>query len=817
MPQDIVENNTQAPTASGLPDYFHIVPIERTSHVNSSGETILDWKGPNHYGWQQEETAQQYNSVIYDGWNGGICHKQSGTMAFDIDDYDRTAKLLREEGINLAELITRGVQIHSGRQNRAKLLYRLPQHTIVLGDFPRTFQFKENQAMVYELRCVSSKGLTMQDVLPPSLHPKTKKPYQWVGDPHNIPVIPPELLALWERMQHARCEKNGAHTGTPDTAEERRKVTEALARFSPECTWDEWIGVGFALHSTTWADAFNLWLDWSATGSKFLNASAYAMEHDWDGWDYAGGVNIGKLYRLAIDYSGTASWMSPPAINLFTAVDQPATIDNDTQQVVTEDWTIIVSRADPEMDANVVEQWVDYIVSTATNRADSMDKLKDVAAISNRYTITELKPMLTAARRRRMAAHNAGGEVIAWLHANPEGDRPLTTIENFHILLHHYQIRVRYNQMTKSLELEIPNTEFHSDTEKNSQIIRMESFMIQHGMNSKQAIGYCNLTAQDEQYHPFREYLDAAGTWDGVDRIPMLADTLKVAEDKVVLRDTLLRRWLVSACAAALRDTTLDAGDSSESDPSPRGVFTLQGEQYMGKTRWFRNITPKTMFKEGLQLGNDKDTVKQATNCLIVEIGEADVSTKQDAGRVKAFISRDYDELRVPWDKAESRWPRRTVFGGSVNPAKFLTDTTGNSRWWVVPVLDIDFMMMSFIDIKQLWLQIEQLWLRGEPYLLTDEEMAMLNISNKASQEVTHFAEWLSDCWDLEANSDIDVNWLTSSQVKVLAKTDGIPLPNRDTCAIDLEEYFGHSFQHGPQRRRVYKMPARRVQDVNVV
>lgn len=375
-----------------------------------------------------------------------------------------------------------------------------------------------------------------------------------------------------------------------------------------------------------------------------------------------------------------------------------------------------------------------------------------------------------------------GGAVPEWAHVS-DNDTPLSTLENFYALMKFYGIRDRYNEMTKSLEIQVPGEEFHTDTAKNAQILRMESLMIQHGMNPKQTVGWCNYAAQYDTYHPFREYLDTAGTWDGIDRIQMLADTLHVDPDKKLLRDTLLKRWLVSVCAAALRDTTLEASDTSESAPAPRGVFTLQGEQYMGKTRWFRRITPKTMFKEGLQLGSDKDTVKQATNCLIVEIGEADVSTKQEVGRVKAFISRDYDELRVPWDKAESRWPRRTVFGGSVNPARFLTDTTGNSRWWVVPVKTIDFTLLSFIDIKQLWLQAEALWTNGEPYLLTDTEMALLNDSNIAAQTASPFEEWLLDtfCFDDMHGQDIAGNWRASSELYKRAKDGGVPIP-RDTA-----------------------------------
>lgn len=485
----------------------------------------------------------------------------------------------------------------------------------------------------------------------------------------------------------------------------------------------------------------------------------------------------------------------------------PTTIDHQTQQPeAPPDLTELCNRMSVHTTYAEIESVMRVIAQLP--REGQRDPFMETIAEKTERRLAALRSDLKDIIRENRRALATQGMEPEWVHTNEDG-RPLSTIENFYALLNFYGIRDRYNEMTKSLEIQIPNEDFHTDTAKNAQILRMESLMIQYGMNPKQTVGWCNYAAQYDTYHPFREYLDRAGVWDGLDRFRMLADTLIVPEDKKALRDTLLRRWLVSVCAAALRDTTLDSNDTDESAPAPRGVFTLQGEQYMGKTRWFRSITPKTMFKEGLQLGQDKDSVKQATNCLIVEIGEADTSTKQDAGRTKAFISRDYDELRVPWDKAESRWPRRTVFGGSVNPAKYLTDTTGNSRWWSVPVDDIDFFKLSMVDIKQLWLQAESLWLSGEPYLLTDAEMAELNNHNVASQIVTPFEDALLDLWcfDTMEGQEEPSNWFSLADITTKMKAYGIVVPKDTSITKEvLRRLTGKMYD----RRRHWKMPVLR-------
>jgi hypothetical protein len=84
------------------------------------------------------------------------------------------------------------VQIKSGRDNRAKLLYRTPE---ILP----TFQHCEEGQTVFEFRCGTANGLTVQDVLPPSIHPITGQPYEWLGDWRNIPPLPEGLLDLWRQ------------------------------------------------------------------------------------------------------------------------------------------------------------------------------------------------------------------------------------------------------------------------------------------------------------------------------------------------------------------------------------------------------------------------------------------------------------------------------------------------------------------------------------------------------------------------------------------------------------------------------------------
>lgn len=157
-------------------------------------------KGPRVSGWQQEANAirSEAGAAKLNGCNIGLAHRWCGTCAVDVDDYQQAHDWLVVRGIDLQALLLAddAVQIKSGKPNRAKLLYRLPQGVAWLPTF-------KPEGVGLELRCASRDGAaTVQDVLPPSIHPDTGKPYEWggAGDWHNLPTLPDALLTLWRSL-----------------------------------------------------------------------------------------------------------------------------------------------------------------------------------------------------------------------------------------------------------------------------------------------------------------------------------------------------------------------------------------------------------------------------------------------------------------------------------------------------------------------------------------------------------------------------------------------------------------------------------------
>ena len=160
-------------------------------------------KAPVQPGWNLPENAiTTIDAAAEMHGNVGILHAYSSprTVSIDIDDLDAATQLLDVAGIDIGLLLDAqdAVQISSGRPNRAKLLYRLPEFLPPL----ETIQIEDpvSGAMVIEIRSASREGKSVTCVLPPSIHPKTEKEYTWAGRGHwsELPELPPILLEFWK-------------------------------------------------------------------------------------------------------------------------------------------------------------------------------------------------------------------------------------------------------------------------------------------------------------------------------------------------------------------------------------------------------------------------------------------------------------------------------------------------------------------------------------------------------------------------------------------------------------------------------------------
>lgn len=361
----------------------------------------------------------------------------------------------------------------------------------------------------------------------------------------------------------------------------------------------------------------------------------------------------------------------------------------------------------------------------------------------------------------------------------------VATLANLKHLLKSYGIKVRYNTIKKKLTIIVPGHSGTIDNADNVKMTQIISLATLNGLAIGQLPSYVEAIADRNQYNPVADWITSK-PWDGVDRLQAVYNTLVERQGyPKELKQILMYRWLLSTDAAALKASGFRA----------RGVLTLQGPQGIGKTSWIYALVPNSILREEvikldhhLDAGN-KDSVITAASHWIVEIGELDSSFKKDIARLKGFLTSDHDKVRRPYGKADSEYPRRTVFCATVNENNFLVDTTGNSRWWTIPVVKVNY--MHGIDMQQVFAQLAVDLEKGAQWWLTPEEEKLLEQQNKDHRAISVTRERVLESIDLEKASDQSLPAMTPTQ---LLQEIGIANPSTTQakeCAAVLRELYG--------------------------
>jgi putative DNA primase/helicase len=340
--------------------------------------------------------------------------------------------------------------------------------------------------------------------------------------------------------------------------------------------------------------------------------------------------------------------------------------------------------------------------------------------------------------------------------------KPLSTIENLAEVCRRLSITIRYNVISKEEEILIPGAGFSIDNRQNASLSWLVSECAKFRMPVDRVPDFVTYLADTNQYNPVANWITSK-PWDGQDRVSDLVATVRATHEAkspriADLKRALITRWMISAVAAVFRPTGVSA----------HGVLVFQGDQYIGKTKWFKTLVPASLgvLQDGVILRpEDRDSVKQCVANWLVELGELDATfRKSDIAALKAFLTKDRDILRRAYARKESEFARRTVFFASVNPKEFLHDPTGNRRYWTIECESLDH--DHGIDMQQCWAQVyEQLFLLGESWFLTPAEMDMLNDHNKGFEVVDPIEELIAKGLDW---NDPHAIWEWRSATEVL-------------------------------------------------
>ena len=236
------------------------------------------------------------------------------------------------------------------------------------------------------------------------------------------------------------------------------------------------------------------------------------------------------------------------------------------------------------------------------------------------------------------------------------------------------------------------------------------------------------MVAKEHTFHPVREFLDAL-EWDGEYRLNDLLCRYFGADD-CDLHAAYSRKFIVSAVARIY-----EPGVKSDA------MLVLEGGQGIGKSTaceiigcgYFSDHLPPLKY-------GAKEAQQAIAGAWVVEIPELSALSKAEESAVKSFLSTTVDRYRPPYGRHLVERPRQTVFIGTTNEVGYLTDATGNRRFWCVECPRIDMPSLRR-DIHQIIAEAVVAYRAKEPWHLSPDEEAQRHEANKLREEIDPWHE----------------------------------------------------------------------------
>ena len=253
-----------------------------------------------------------------------------------------------------------------------------------------------------------------------------------------------------------------------------------------------------------------------------------------------------------------------------------------------------------------------------------------------------------------------------------------------------------------------------------------------------------SVVANDNRYHPVREYLEGL-SWDGQPRLrTWLKDRLGgvplVAPPGYV--EAVGVRYLISAVARVMVP-------GAKADC----VLILEGLQGKGKSTALKILGGEWYMDTPFPLG-DKEAYQMIRGKWLIELGELDAFNKAESTKAKQFFSASFDTFRASYARRTVDVPRQCVFAGTTNQDEYLKDPTGNRRYWPVSCTFVDLEGLR-ADRDQLWAEAMHLYKLGEPWWPQEAELPWF----VAEQDARHQA----DAWEFPI-----LKWLETNPDKVV-------------------------------------------------
>lgn len=326
------------------------------------------------------------------------------------------------------------------------------------------------------------------------------------------------------------------------------------------------------------------------------------------------------------------------------------------------------------------------------------------------------------------------------------------------------------------------------------------------GPSSDALRGAIAVAAEDRRFDRVVDYLDARN-WDGIARLDNLLPRYfgALVDDDVRDDDKSKQREYL----AAVGPRSLISGVARAYEPGCKAdhVLVLVGPQGVGKSSAIRVLAGAENFADSLPDLGHKDAADYLRGVWVVELSELDSISRSELATVKAFVSRTCDRYRAAYGRATEAHPRRCIFIGSTNEDAFLSDVTGNRRFWPVTVGRVDLEALRR-DRDQLWAEAVVRYRAGEPWHLDSERLVKAAVSAQEGRQIV-------DAWQ-PAIAAFVARYERVAVQEVLRSCLGLELErwgqieqNRVARVLRQLGWTLHQVRDGERRVRVYVAPTK--------
>lgn len=260
--------------------------------------------------------------------------------------------------------------------------------------------------------------------------------------------------------------------------------------------------------------------------------------------------------------------------------------------------------------------------------------------------------------------------------------------------------------------------------------------------------------ATRNRYHPVRDWL-ASLRWDGKPRIDAWLKRAFGCPDD--LYHQMAGAKMLIASVARIRRP------GCKFDHTP--VF--EGLQGIGKSSALRELYGEDWFSDAMPddlAGKDAAMALHGVWCL--EMAELQQIIRSEPAAVKAFLTRQVDRFRPPYGKTYIDRPRQTILVGTTNDDEWLTDSTGNRRFWP---LACQWVELAWIKENRTQLWAEAARREGEG------ESRWLDLDEARSQAVeVQSSRMIGDAWEEKIEEIIGFK----GRITVSEVLDRLNIPN---------------------------------------